>query len=58
MIYVISVVKKLNQTLFIRSTKKVQLTPEGEMLAPVRGYDLSVEGFVNFLQSGLDAYNK
>ena len=24
--------KKLNQTLFIRSTKKVQLTPEGEIL--------------------------
>ena len=24
--------KKLNQTLFIRSTKRVQLTPEGEIL--------------------------
>ena len=24
--------KKLNQTLFVRSTKKVQLTPEGEIL--------------------------
>jgi hypothetical protein len=26
------------------------------MLVPVRGYDLSIEGFVAFLQSGLDAY--
>ena len=33
----------------------VLLSPEGEMLVPVRGYDLSIEGFVNFLQSGLDA---
>ena len=33
----------------------VLLSPEGEMLVPVRGYDLSVEGFVKFLQSGLDA---
>ena len=36
----------------------VLLTPEGEMLAPVRGYDLSIDGFVEFLQSGLDAYSK
>ena len=36
----------------------VLLSPDGEMLVPVRGYDLSVEGFVDFLQSGLDAYNK
>jgi thiol:disulfide interchange protein DsbD len=36
----------------------VLLTPEGEMLAPVRGYDLSIEGFVSFLQKGLDAYRK
>ena len=36
----------------------VLLTPEGEMLAPVRGYDLSIEGFVSFLQNGLDAYRK
>ena len=36
----------------------VLLTPEGEMLAPVRGYDLSIEGFVSFLQNGLDAYGK
>lgn len=34
----------------------VLLSPEGELLVPVRGYDLSIEGFVNFLQSGLDAY--
>ena len=34
----------------------VLLSPKGEMLVPVRGYDLSIEGFVNFLQSGLDAY--
>ena len=36
----------------------VLLTPEGEMLAPVRGYDLSIEGFVSFLKNGLDAYGK
>ena len=35
----------------------VLLSPEGEVLVPVRGYDLSVEGFINFLQSGLDTYN-
>lgn len=34
----------------------VLLSPDGEILVPVRGYDLSVDGFVNFLQSGLDAY--
>ena len=36
----------------------VLLSPDGEMLVPVRGYDLSVDGFVKFLQSGLDAYQK
>ncbi len=36
----------------------VLLSPEGEMLVPVRGYDLSIDGFVNFLQSGLDEFNK
>ena len=36
----------------------VLLSPDGEMLVPVRGYDLSIDGFVDFLQSGLDAYNK
>ena len=34
----------------------VLLSPDGEMLVPVRGYDLSIDGFVSFLQSGLDAY--
>lgn len=29
------------------------LSPSGELLAPVRGYDLSIDGFVSFLQSGL-----
>ncbi len=29
------------------------LSPEGELLVPVRGYDLSVPGFVEFLKSGL-----
>ena len=36
----------------------VLLSPDGEMLVPVRGYDLSIDGFVDFLQSGLDAYQK
>ncbi len=36
----------------------VLLSPDGEMLVPVRGYDLSIPGFIEFLQSGLDAYNK
>ena len=35
----------------------VLLSPDGEMLVPVRGYDLSISGFVDFLNSGLDAYN-
>ena len=34
----------------------VLLSPDGEMLVPVRGYDLSIDGFVSFLQRGLDAY--
>ena len=34
----------------------VLLSPDGEVLVPVRGYDLSIEGFIAFLQSGLDAY--
>ena len=34
----------------------VLLSPDGDMLVPVRGYDLSIDGFVAFLQSGLDAY--
>ena len=36
----------------------VLLSPDGEMLVPVRGYDLSIDGFVSFLKSGLDAYHK
>ncbi len=36
----------------------ILLSPDGEMLVPVRGYDLSIDGFVDFLQSGLDAYSK
>ena len=32
----------------------VLLSPDGEMLAPVRGYDLSIPGFVEFLKSGLE----
>ena len=38
--------KKLNQTLFIRSTKKVQLTPEGEILLK------HVEPTINLIQKG------
>ena len=33
----------------------VLLSPEGEQLVPVRGYDLSIEGFIGFLRSGLEA---
>ena len=36
----------------------ILLSPDGEMLVPVRGYDLSVEGFVSFLKSGLEANGK
>jgi len=32
------------------------LGSDGELLAPVRGYNLSVEGFVEFLESGLKAF--
>ena len=31
----------------------ILLSPEGEMLAPVRGYDLDIDGFIEFLKSGL-----
>ncbi len=31
---------------------------DGRLLAPPRGYDLSVEGFIEFLRSGLDAYRE
>ena len=36
----------------------VLLSPDGELLAPVRGYDLSIDGFVEFLKSGLANYAK
>ena len=36
----------------------VLLSPEGEILVPVRGYDLDTDAFVKFLQSGLDAHNQ
>ena len=32
----------------------ILLSPEGEMLAPVRGYDLDIDGFIEFLRSGLE----
>ena len=35
----------------------VLLSPDGEVLVPVRGYDLSIDGFVEFLKSGLKAYS-
>ena len=31
----------------------VLLSPDGRQLAPVRGYDLSIPGFIEFLRSGL-----
>ena len=33
----------------------ILLSPDGEQLAPARGYDLSIDGFVTFLQNGLAA---
>ena len=30
------------------------LSPEGQLLAPVRGYDLSIPGFLEFLKQGLN----
>ena len=35
----------------------VLLSPDGEQLVPTRGYSLDIDGFVAFLQSGLDAMN-
>ena len=32
----------------------VLLSPDGEQLVPVRGYDLSIDGFIEFLKSGLE----
>ena len=31
---------------------------DGKQLVPPRGYDLNVQGFVDFLRSGVEAYNK
>lgn len=36
----------------------VLITAEGEQLAPTRGYDLSVEGFVEFLEGGVAEFEK
>lgn len=36
----------------------ILLSPDGEQLVPVRGYDLSIEGFIAFLDSGLEAMKK
>ena len=36
----------------------VLLGGDGEPLVEPRSYDLSVEGFINFLQSGVDAYKR
>ena len=36
----------------------VLLTADGEQLAPTRGYDLSVEGFIAFLEGGLSEFEK
>jgi thiol:disulfide interchange protein DsbD len=33
----------------------VILSPDGEQLVPIRGYNLDIDGYVNFLQSGIDA---
>lgn len=35
----------------------VLLSPDGEILVPTHKYDLEPQNFINFLQSGLDAYN-
>lgn len=34
------------------------LSPEGEELVPIRGYSLDVNAYVDFLHSGLEAFNK
>ena len=34
----------------------VLLSPDGEILVPTHSYDLSVENFIKFLKSGIDAY--
>ena len=34
------------------------LGSDGELLVPVRGYNLSIDGFVDFLQEGIDKFNQ
>ena len=34
----------------------ILLAPDGKMLAPVRGYDLSIPGFKAFLQNGIESF--
>ena len=34
------------------------LDSKGELMVPVRGYDLSIDGFIEFLNSGIEAFNK
>lgn len=36
----------------------ILITADGEQLAPTRGYDLSVEGFVEFLEGGVAEFEK
>ena len=36
----------------------VLLSPDGEILVPTHSYDLSVDNFIKFLKSGIDAYRK
>ena len=36
----------------------VLLSPDGEILVPTHSYDLSVDNFITFLKSGVDAFNK
>ena len=35
----------------------VLFSPDGEILVPTHSYDLSVENFIKFLKSGIEAYN-
>ena len=36
----------------------VLLSPDGEQLMPIRGYNLDIDGFVSFLQGGLERMNQ
>lgn len=36
----------------------ILLSPDGEQLMPVRGYDLDVDGFVSFLRAGLEKMSR